>query len=1140
MTRTPQPPVEEVREDLGLPELERVVHAADAAAILIPPRILRRVIKQNASIATIGLRVPHRKTYLISREELLAVVDPLELDLAPHVTLADVVILLARPTPQQVATFSADEMLLKYWRLLFHARVHMALEQLAAEGKFGPDVVRQRIGEIGESEFDEIRAVLRQEDYLLPPKNDFSIYVEFVAVYLELRAFAEDLLASYFPELPEIGRVDEIVLRDIDAAGLLASTRLAGAPDPQQHADALRKAANRLASRARRQAESRGSPELGRRLLDKARRVGTAGNVVRAAILRTQAGHNAGGDEARSARSAAQGDLDRLARRLHAACGFSMVDMEEWSRALVPLLEYSARGIWTPEARLLYDLQKVCIDHERGIFVLNLWPWIRSFGGEPLKRLLPGQRDVLVVKHLRGARARLAGARLSEQARKRLEGLFETAVHRAEKSLRDRFRPTIHTALDRVQLTAHNLPERVARRKLVDELLDRIVERGFLSMGDLRDALSRNNLKLPDLDFTSLKQWLLGDQLLRADRELAVTLDGVYRRGEIYLRLPQRLSSLAFGTRLGRFLTRYAAIPFGGAYLALEFAYHLKHLFTHFSQGEVPAVSETPEIHHSQFGWWLAVFSLGLFFQGLLHHQGFRTFCLELVWSVGVACRRVLVDLPARVLNLPLVQAVLASTYFRLLERYLLKPAIISMLLGAAISIFFNSRTSLESAVGLFFLVNVLLNSRFGRNVDELVTDWIAQAWHQLRIHVLAAIYRYIVDSFQRMLETIERLLYTVDEWLRFKAGESTATTLLKAVLTPIWRVIDYVIRIFVNVLIEPQINPIKHFPVVTVAHKIILPFTGLLKGILAAPLGTIWAAAIAGPTILLLPGVFGFLVWELKENWRLYAVNRPKNLAPSIVGHHGETIIRFLRPGFRSGTLPKLYAKLRKAHRLAFATGEWKASGRQRAGLHGVEEHLRRFVERELLMLLTESRGWQAGMLTAGEIELGTNRILIELYAPDLGDQSLWIALEEHAGWLVAAVHRRGWLDKLSRRGRYTLANALAGFYKLAGVDLVREQLDAQLPPASQHYAIEERGLVVRGPSAVEVVYPLRDWPPHKSPEGRWPLEMGRPGRRELAFACAPISWQRWLHAWGQDQLGEIPSQPYLAGPQLLPEGNS
>ena len=50
-----------------------------------------------------------------------------------------------------------------------------------------------------------------------------------------------------------------------------------------------------------------------------------------------------------------------------------------------------------------------------------------------------------------------------------------------------------------VGLAPQNLPERVARKKLIEELLDQMGERGFLTMGDLRDAISRNNLKLPDL-----------------------------------------------------------------------------------------------------------------------------------------------------------------------------------------------------------------------------------------------------------------------------------------------------------------------------------------------------------------------------------------------------------------------------------------------------------------------------------------------------------------------------------------------------------------------------------------------------------------------------------------------------------------
>ena len=72
------------------------------------------------------------------------------------------------------------------WRAIFHARVHQALDALALT----PAAIRPRINDIGQLAFDEIRLVLRQEDLLLPPADDTTTYVEFVALYLELRAFA--------------------------------------------------------------------------------------------------------------------------------------------------------------------------------------------------------------------------------------------------------------------------------------------------------------------------------------------------------------------------------------------------------------------------------------------------------------------------------------------------------------------------------------------------------------------------------------------------------------------------------------------------------------------------------------------------------------------------------------------------------------------------------------------------------------------------------------------------------------------------------------------------------------------------------------------------------------------------------------
>ena len=143
------------------------------------------------------------------------------------------------------------------------------------------------------------------------------------------------------------------------------------------------------------------------------------------------------------------------------------------------------------------------------------------------------------------------------------------------------------------------------------------------------------------------------------------------------------------------------------------------------------------------------------------------------------------------------------------------------------------------------------------------------------------------------------------DEWLRFRVGQGRLTFGAKALLGVGWFFVVYAIRFVVTLLIEPQVNPVKHFPVVTVSHKIILPMSPQLLAILRTVVPHA-AEGITGVTVLLLPGIFGFLVWELKENWRLYEANRRPDLEPVVVGHHGETMARLLRPGFHSGDDPQ------------------------------------------------------------------------------------------------------------------------------------------------------------------------------------------------------------------------------------------
>src|SRR5206468_6005352 len=130
----------------------------------------------------------------------------------------------------------------------------------------------------------------------------------------------------------------------------------------------------------------------------------------------------------------------------------------------------------------------------------------------------------------------------------------------------------------------------------------------------------------------------------------------------------------------------------------------------------------------------------------------------------------------------------------------------------------------------------------------------------------------------------------------------------------------------------------------------------------LATPVGTTlapyvgwepgFAIVVCGAIGTMIPGIFGFLAWELKENWKLYTANRPTTLRPVLLGHHGETMARLLRPGFHSGTVPKLFRKLRRAHRKARRTRQPVAELLRKPvyHLHEVQHALKRYVEREFL----------------------------------------------------------------------------------------------------------------------------------------------------------------------------------------------
>jgi hypothetical protein len=1100
---------------------------ARVAAVLLEDRVVRRVIKQHRQLPGIGLQVPHARCYTLPRASLESLVERAELGVDPATLPAQVAIFGG--SREALAAGDAEEGL-RAWRAIFHAHVHQVFDRLLAQQAITPAMIRERIHRIGQTEFDEIRSVLRQEDLLLPPTDDTTTYIEFVALYLELRHFAPPALDRTFPTL-DLAHVDAAIARDVDGPALLAAARPTAAP-------ALPYVAEAAPAVVRKATEPGAVIDASARA--KASRARVKGNRARAAIMSLRAGD----------REAARKDLDELGARLARAVGSQ--PSPAWTEAFLPAAELAASQRvlrFTPEARLLHDLQTACVVADREVKIVDVAGWILSLGKQAVVRSLPATREVRVAKHLHAAAKKVAECTLpTVAAQDRLAAAVRDIVDRGNTHVRVMLRPKIEAALDAVDLHPHNLPERVAEKKLIDELLDQAVAAGQLSIGNLRDAISHNDLKMPDLDRRDIRS---GDELLRCDRALSRSLDGVYRRGESYLRFLQRISSVLFGTPIGRLLSLYLILPFLGSYTVLEGTYHMVVIVVDRIGLANPLHAAGPPLH-GDTGWalvwvrsvhehslhpWLEIatpttMAIGAAFLFLLLHVTlFRRAVLLVLRLIGRVLRLVLITVPLAVLRRPLVLRFLGSRF----SRWVLQPAI-----PAAIAwLVADGVIRWVAAGGVFAMFALGLNSRLGRRAQEHLADALVRGSRQLTSRIFPAIVRWILQIFSNLIERLNRGLYRVDEWLRFQAGQNRLTLVLKGTIGTVWSMISYFLRLYINLFIEPEVNPIKHFPVVTVAAKIVLPFSEPMISAISGPasqlMGRTLGVSFAAFTVIVIPGLAGFLVWEFKENWKLYIRTRGKTLQPISIGHHGETMVGFLKPGFHSGTIPKRFTKLRRAA----WKGDEHAVAKHREELHHVEEAIEKFADRELVSMLNESVSFRLADVEVAHIAIGSNRVQIELVCPSVSADPARISFEYQSGWTVASLPERGWIDRLDEPQRRILEIALAGFYKRAGVDLVREQLEQVLagdgtPPP---YDISDDGLIVwpgRG-YQTEALYDLRAlYPTPKLRGAPWTGELPTLAGHHALYFREPLSWQIWTNVWEQLARGEEPME-IVVGPSLI-----
>lgn len=1110
---------------LDIHEIVRCMEATECGAILVPPRILRRVIKLHRRIAGVGFDVPHPHVYVITKEELLGLADQDELAHAQD-ALSNSVILL--PVPEVDPTGDRTDAIVSLWRGALHGAIHRDLDGRIGRGEITESDIRARVHVIGQTEFDEIRMVLHQDDLLLPPEDEASIFVEFVATYLELRVFAPEALHDTFPALTDLSRVDALLLRDFDLDKLIASCRPANAPPMEEISARLKKAPEAVTA-----PKPRKPPTLDPTSVEKAATKARAqGNAVRSILLLARAHSN---------EKAVFAEMCAWMKRVADALSWASGPTEEWATTLLPITTLAPATHqlpWNRAARLLYDIQKVCVDSERELYTLSVVDWALSFGKLPIKRELPAQRRVRIVKHLRAALAKLPAVDLETNERNAIARLLRTWIHRAEGNVRDAFSPVIESTLKEVGLFADSAPERVSMKKLVGELIDKVISLGYISIGNLRDAISKSALKMSNLEPDEL--WK-GDALLLADSLLARRLDGVYLKGEGYLRGLQKLSSIFFGTTVGHYLSLYILLPAVFGYVVLEGLQHTVGVGIDMIAGVKEAAEGEKTHHFIEFTTPITVPVVSFFALLFIHSKLARTAALEVLGGIWLALKFVFYTAPAWFLRLSWMQKLLKSAPFVFFKRYVLKPAIFATIAFLSTHwVIQNFWIQLAITVATFLVMNAAINSRIGMMVEEAVVDWATLWWGQLKRRLLPGLIALIVRVFARLMELLDRFIYSVDELLRFRQGQSSVAYVLKAFLGVIWFFVTYFIRVYIALLFEPWVNPLKHFPTVTVAGKMLIPYTvawtNALSGLVAPVVGPWVGNTFAGITVFLAPGFFGFVVWELKENWRLYKMNRPKTLDAVIVGHHGETMTRFLKPGLHSGTVPKLFAKIRHA--------AWKrdpAIIKYKEALHHIEESIRTFAEREMVPLLADCPAWTGGPLHIGRIDVASNRIRIELWCARVASEPLRVSFEEQSGWLIAGLQSPGFTKELKDAQRVLFENVLAGLYKLAGVEIVREQLTASI--GTLPYDISEHGLVVWPDRSyrTSVVYDLRT----HSQILKTTLRVGLGAlpatlkKKDIFFSEETITWQEWVDAWLPRDTAppRLVTGPSLFGTNLPPD---
>lgn len=981
--------------------LDQWLESRTPAGVLAPMRILERM--ETGGVAWLGnRRILARGFLVVSRQDLWRKVEPEEVSVPPTRLLPDTVLLLLRPPEDEAKLLESPglvqqaqtpgviseeqerlekkraETLGKLTRRLVMAR----LEQVLLERGWGPEQALEFAAQIPSCEMDEIRQVLARDGRCRHEAPVERVLLEFLPWFGMLSTLEPERLGAFFPGLaPQTARNLTDMLESRARLGLIVQESLdreypihPGGLAADEEIDPYLEKHRRLAEEAESQ-----------------------GQWVTAALEQVRESRLCVGKRSENALARARANLRLLVESIGSPLGLNEAEVESFISALDPVLDKAEQGESREEAAFLRHLQAMRDGLANKAYALDVVEYAISLGVRPWKRQLHYLGLVQVSGRLKTLLGLLPVMRVPDQCRATLQRLLGQSSHHSEDQVRMLFHPLIDSALDDVGLIADNPLERVARRKIIQELIDRILDQGHITFYDLRDALSRNHLKMHDIRDPA--EWLQGDPLLRLDRRLAAPLDGIYRPCPVYSRILERITSLGFGTGVGRWLVSKVIIPYGLAALLVVMGHAL---WEHFGGGGTNAITATGEAAQAVAeavgesrgeslqktatnvalsvhtkpppsvmtpGNLLALGALGTVFLLFTNHPVLRGAAWRTLCALGDAIHWLVHDLPEILPSHPLflygVRWPLA-----ILWHALIKP------LAVVLFLFWLTGTEFHWTSPLLFAawlgVAVALMSRQARVAEEWFAGVLREALLALRSGVLMRAVGVLNELFRMATRWFDTQMANVETLLRVRQRDNAGQLGGRALLSLLWFPLGWLGRFTFVVLIEPMLHPLK-LPISFLAAKVIYPFlypftTDVAIPALTPMMGALTAGLVMGVLVFLLPNAFGFFFWEFRENRGLYEANRPERPAPDGAGPHGETMAVLLEPGLHGGVLPALYTKLRNASLPATEGGTRAAQRACERKLDLLREGLGRFFRRNFLDVLGVSQAWKQSWETQPE----------------------------------------------------------------------------------------------------------------------------------------------------------------------------